>query len=223
MFKTIREERLNRLKVRKFFNEKYNIELVEFLKNNVHDKVEIIKTVDFINNIEFIHPGLNSLEYIVHPLRIATIIYQLNNNIDIDTLNIALLHNIFEVSEITDKDFLLRYDSKIMSSLKVLKVNRLLEKDSQYKKDYYKDIYKDKRTAIVKAIDKFDNLFLLCLNNNEEIRTWYLDEVEEFIYPIVEKYIPTLFEYYKELVEDCRKFGFLDSEKSMKLYSENYS
>jgi (p)ppGpp synthase/HD superfamily hydrolase len=224
MFKDIKQERETRLIVRKYFDEKYNIELAEFLKNSVKNKKEIVKTIDFINNITFTHPGLNSLEYIVHPLRIAKIIYQLENKVDIETLTIALLHNIFEVSEITDEDFLLSYNNDMMSALKTLKVNRLLENNLEYKKEYYKAITSySKGVAIVKAIDKFDNLFLLCLNANNEIRESYLQEVERFIYPIVEKYIPTLLAYYKELVKDCREVGFLDKHQSIKIYNEDYS
>lgn len=224
MFKSIKQERETRLIVRKHFDEKYNIELAEFLKNSVKNKKEIIKTIDFINNITFTHAGLNSLEYIVHPLRVAKIIYQLDNKVDIDTLTIALLHNIFEVSEITDEDFLLSYNNDMMSALKRLKVNRLLENDLKYKKEYYKVIVShSKGVAIVKAIDKFDNLFLLCLNANNEIRESYLQEVENFIYPIVEKYMPTLLEYYKELVKDCREIGFLNKHKSIKVYNQDYS
>ncbi|MFA6192478.1 MAG: pseudaminic acid cytidylyltransferase [Sulfurimonas sp.] len=221
---SIKEERLNRLRVRKFFNEKYNIELAEFLKDSVENKEEVIKTIDFINEIEFIHPGLNSLEYIVHPLRVAKIIYQINHDVAIDTLVIALLHNIFEVSEVTEKDFLLLYNYNVLNALKALKVNRMLEKNLEYKEEYYRNIMsKDKGVAIVKAIDKLDNLFLLCLNPSDEIRESYLKEIEAFIYPIVEKYIPTLLEYYKNLVKDCREIGFLDKDKSMKLYNEDYS
>lgn len=224
MFKSIKEERLDRLIVRKFFNEKYDIELAEFLKNNVNNKEEITKTIDFINRIKFTHPGLNSLEYIVHPLRIAKIIYQIDHEVDIDTLTIALLHNIFEVSEIADEDFLLIYNNNIMDVIKALRVDRLREHDLEYKKEYYNNLMSyQKGVAIVKAIDKLDNLFLLCLNPNDKIRKSYLQEIENFIYPIVEKHIPTLFEYYKELVRDCKETGFLDKQKSIKLYNEDYS
>lgn len=223
ILKSIKEERLDRLKVRKFFNEKYNLELANFLKDNVKKKEEIVTTINFINKIEFTHPGLNSLEYIVHPLRVAKIIYQINPNIDIDTLVIALLHNIFEVSEIKEKDFLLLYSQYTLSVLHTLKVNRYLESSLEYKKEYYAVLSKDKSASMVKVIDKLDNLFLLCLNSNADVREDYLKEIENFIYPIIEKYLPTLSKYYVRLVKDCRDIGFLDKGKSMKIYNEDYS
>lgn len=223
MLKSIKKERLARLIVRKEFNEKYNIELVEFLTNSVENKKEIIKTIDFINNTTFTHVGLNSLEYIVHPLRMTKMIYEFENSVNIDTLNIALLHNIFEVSNITESDFLLSYSKELMDSLKKLKVNRLLENDLEYKKKYYKNIFCSREVSIVKAIDKLDNLFLLCLNPNDKIRENYLLEIENFIYPIVEKYMPTLLIYYKELVKNCREIGFLDKHTSIKIYNKDYS
>lgn len=224
MFKSIKEERLQRLIARKKFNEKYNNELIEFLKNNIKQKEKIIKAINFIDKIKFTHLGLKSSEYVIHPLRVAAMIYQIDNDIDIDTLIIALLHNIFEVSEVTEKDFLLTFDNNLMDALKILKVNRSLENNLTYKKEYYNNIVSySKSVAIVKAMDKFDNLFLLCLNSNDETRTSYLNEIENFIYPIVGKYIPTLFEYYKDLVENCKEIGFLDKNKSIILYDEDYS
>lgn len=224
--KSIKEERLNRLIVRKYFNPKYNDDLIEFLKNNVNDinKPNVLKTIEYIKNTNFTHPGLNSLEYIVHPLRITAIISQIDHDIDIDVLNIALLHNIFEVSEVTEKEFSLLYSSNVLNALKVLKVDRSLENDISYKKKYYDDIISlSSWVSIVKAIDKFDNLFLLCLNPSHIIRTSYLNEIENFILPMVKNYIPNLLEYYQELLADCKIIGFLDKEKSLKLYGKDYS
>jgi len=223
MFKSIKEERLERLKIRKFFNQKYNIELIKFLKEEVKHKDEIVKTINFINKVNFVHPSLNSSEYKTHPLRVAKIVYQINKDVDFNILNVALLHNIFEISEVTEEELLKKYNDDVLGSLKRLKINRLLENNIQYKEEYYYGISKDRLAAIIKTIDKFDNLFLLCLNNNDKIRTLYLDEVERFVYPLVEEYIPSLFGYYKELVKNCHQIGFLDKERSIKLYNEDYS
>ncbi|ADN08190.1 hypothetical protein [Sulfurimonas autotrophica] len=128
MIRNIQEERLKRLIVRKHFNKKYNDELIDFLQNNVENKRKIVKTIDYINQITFTHPGLNSLEYIVHPLRVAVILYQIDNNIDVDILITALLHNIFEVSKITEKDFLFHYEIDLMNALKILAIDRSNER-----------------------------------------------------------------------------------------------
>lgn len=224
MLKSIKEERLQRLMVRKFFDKKYNMELAQFLQNNVKYKNKILETIDFMNKIEFTHPGLESSEYIVHPLRVSAMIYQINNDIDIDTLIIALLHNILEVSKVTERDVLQIYSNNILEALKVLKVNRALEDNLEYKQKYYNNIMNlNDGVAIVKAIDKLDNLFLLCLNPSAEIRASYLNEIECFIYPIVKKHIPSLLKYYTELVKDCREIGFLTKDKSIKLFNKNYS
>jgi len=224
MIKSIKEERLSRLLIRKNFNKKYNDELIKFLQNNIQNNENIMKTIAFINQLTFTHPGLSSVEYIVHPLRIAVILYKIDNNIDVNTLIIALLHNIFEVSKITEKDLLLHYDNNLICALKLLKVNRAMQNNLDYKKEYYNNIFAhSKGLSMVKTIDKFDNLFLLCLNSNDKVRTLYLNEIETFIYPIVKKHIPILFDYYKNLVTDCKKIGFLDQKKSIKLYNEDYS
>lgn len=223
MFNTIYEERLKRLTVRKYFHTKYNDELINFLEQKTKNK-EIIQTLRYISKINFTHVGLNSQEYIVHPLRLAVILYQINNETDTNTLIVALLHNILEVSEISEKDFLLIYNEDILHSLQLLKVNRVLENNLDYKKKYYDNIITySKELATIKAIDKFDNLFLLCLNSNKQIREAYLDEIEKFIYPIVKESIPILFEYFKDLVDNCRELGFLDRNKSIQIYNKDYS
>jgi len=224
MLKNIKDERLDRLIIRKDFNYQYNIELIEFLKKNINEQQDLIKTLNFIDRLDFIHPGLNSNEYMIHPLRLAVILYKIDNNVNINTIIIALLHNIFEVTKIKEEEFLLLYDRELMDALKILTVNRQIEHDIVYKEEYYSKIFNhSKELAIVKAIDKFDNLFLLCLNPNKKIREKYLIDIEKFIYPIIKKYIPSVFIYYKNLVQDCKETGFLDKNKSLKIYNKNYS
>ena len=58
------------------------------------------------------------------------------------TLIMSLIHNIFEVSNIKEKDFLLKYNHEIMNSLKTLTVNRSLQNDNEYKNKYYEENYR---------------------------------------------------------------------------------
>lgn len=224
--KSIHEERLNRLIIRKYFDSKYNDELIEFLNKHVDRKNNhrANKTINYIKNIDFSHPGLTSAEYINHPLRVTAIISQIDQNINADILDIALLHNILEVSTISEEELALSFNQTIIKALKALKIDRSLETDIHYKNKYYNDINSlSCGVSIVKAIDKFDNLFLLCLNSNDTIRDSYITEIEAFILPIVKNHIPSLFEYFYNLVQNCKILGHLTKEKSLELYGHDYS
>jgi hypothetical protein len=61
---------------------------------------------------------------------------------------------------------------------------------------------------VVKILDKLDNLFIIGLNPNEKIRIKYIDEIKEFILPMVKKDIPDIYLYFKKLVQDSYNKGY---------------
>ena len=69
-----------------------------------------------------------------------------------------------------------------------------------YKKYYIRLNSSHKNAKIIKCLDKFDNLFSLFKNPKKEIKQMYLQEINLFILPLVEKFLPNISNYYKKLI-----------------------
>ena len=62
-----------------------------------------------------------------------------------------------------------------------------MQNNLDYLKIYYSQILKNKYCFLIKAIDKYDNLFDLKKNNNTDIKRNYIKEVETFLKPHLPK------------------------------------
>lgn len=175
---------------------KFNSRLSFFTnKNQVNECKKILK---------FIRQGKNKNEDLkknYHILRVAY--YSLDfikskNNLNICKL--ALVHNIFE-NDTDIKEIKKIIDGKTLKLAKTLKVNRKKQWDKNYIKNYYKKLnLSHKNAKIVKSLDKFDNLFNLFKNPKREIKVMYLREITQFVLPLVKKFLPNIFNYYKTLI-----------------------
>jgi hypothetical protein len=66
---------------------------------------------------------------------------------------------------------------------------------------------------VVKIIDKLDNLFILGLNPDEEVRKRYLNEISNYILPLVKQFLPQLANYFENLVLFNQANGMIDKKK----------
>ena len=82
-------------------------------------------------------------------------------------------------------------------------MNRSKENDPDYIKQYYYKLQKtDKYTQMLKVFDKLDNIYSLCLNPDDEIRSKYLQEIRDYIVPIINQHANILSGYFNV----CRFF-----------------
>ena len=89
-------------------------------------------------------------------------------------------------------------------------VDRILQWDKSYKRDYYERIRSASiECRVVKIIDKLDNLFLIGINPDEEVRDKYLLEIEQYILPMAKIDLPDVFTYLKDLIAESRHLGFI--------------
>ena len=59
----------------------------------------------------------------------------------------------------------------------------------------------------VKVLDKLDNLFMLGLNPNDEVRDRYLEEIKEYIVPLAKKMDDDLAVYIEKLIVYNKNVG----------------
>lgn len=177
------------------------------LKSFGNSNKEILnETYNFAKNVDAKHQGLSKTAYFSHPLRVASYASFLTGFKSPSFPILGLIHNIFEISDIDYESIKKKFGSSIAEQIRVLTVDRKKDWDSSYKKKYYETIYSQTVSCrIIKILDKFDNLFILNLNPNEEIKKKYLLEVEKYIIPMAKKDLTSLYKKLKEIVDFQKK------------------
>lgn len=158
--------------------------------------------LDFSFELEYDHAGLTKGAYLAHPIRVATILSDVLEPVKHEDVVIALLHNVYEVGN-TSKDLMVKkFGSIIEGSIANLTVNRKIQWDQQYKAQYYQKLRDGYAGACrVKVFDKLDNIFLINLNPDEEIRKKYLDEIVEYVIPMAADFAPKVQPIFEKAVE----------------------
>lgn len=175
---------------------------------------KIFFALDFGIELEYNHAGLTKEAYIAHPIRVATILSDVLGPVKHEDIIIALLHNVYEVGN-TSKDVLLeKFGPIIESSIANLTVNRKIQWDQQYKDQYYQKLRDGYAGACrVKVVDKLDNIFLINLNSDEEIRKKYLDEIVKYVIPMAADFVPKVQPIFEKAVEWAISGGFRPVKK----------
>lgn len=154
---------------------------------------EIQRVRLFAQSLNYKHMGLSPEEYFLHPIRVASLVGQLVPAHKVLLVQIALVHNIFEVSDISDKEVVRVFGIGIYKILKTLQIDRAKQSNDKYLKAYYSRISQlPKNAAAVKVIDKFDNLLTLRRTANVEQAQQYLAEIKNYIFPLCVQAVPSL-------------------------------
>jgi len=202
-YQTEREKRLSDGK-----NHKYTIlELIDDINKldvNFIEK-DLIVFIREISKLEYYHAGLNRQQYLRHPIRVARILMSYSNNVSINEIKLALSHNIIEVTQNSSSELIDILGLELYELIKMLTVDRNHQWDSVYKNCYYNNIAKNESTAVVKIIDKFDNIFLLSDNPDISIKNKYIEEIENHIFPLINKFMPGILTFFKKNIKIIKK------------------
>ena len=189
----------------------------EYLWNKVlklvesnEDKTKLLKAYDFAKKIDYKHDGMISDIYFAHPKRVASYSFLHTQQSNIDVAIIGLIHNIFELTDYSEQFIENLFGKKIKDQIINLTVDRNLQYGIEYKKSYYSRIVRGPlESRIVKIFDKVDNLFILSLNPDDYVREKYLQEIEDYILPMVKNDLPLFYDYILCQVKFNHKIGYL--------------
>lgn len=178
------------------------------------DKSKIELVYNFAKSLHYKRQSVDNEIYFCHPLRVATMASLSSPTMKSDLAKLGLLHNVLEVTNLTKDILKALFGDSITKQIINLTVNRKREWNADYKKSYYDKLKAGPKTSmIIKIFDKLDNLFIIGLNSNNEIRNKYLDEVQTFILPMTKKIVPSLFSYMNNLLEDSYLKGYYGNGK----------
>ncbi len=165
----------------------------------------------YAKGIKYKHAGLTSDIYFSHPLRVAALAVLVSGTQEADIGILAILHNVLEVSDVSADTLAEIFGMEIASQVTALTVDRAVQWHPPYKTEYYRKLMDGPHASrVVKIVDKLDNLFLLGLNPDEEVKEKYLAEINRFVLPMTQLALPYLETYLQELIIDCQKTGLLE-------------
>jgi (p)ppGpp synthase/HD superfamily hydrolase len=168
----------------------------------------LLKAFEFAKKIEYSHVGLSSEVYIAHPIRVASLALLFFKRNCIEAGIIGLLHNVFELSNINFQEISNLFGESIAIQIENLTVKRKLQWNPNYKKAYYDTINNGPiYTRVIKILDKLDNIFLLELNPDTDLKNKYLIEIETYILPMAKKDMPVIFSYLKSIIEEYKRIN----------------
>ena len=176
----------------------------------------ITEALDFASRIEYQHGAVPSHVYLKHPLRVATMLAQELEFFDPETIIIALLHNVLEVSSLSESQISDVAGSDVLRAIKALTVDRGRQDDPEYKDGYYAQIEQTSLScARVKIADKLDNIYMLCFNPSEAVRNCYLDEIDRWVVPMAGRIMPDIGVRMAAVSAVMRETGYLDKVKEL--------
>ena len=142
MFKDINQERKIRLASR--INKGHG-EVDKFVTwlNNFPDPAVVkigIDAIDKVLKLKFSHNILNTSTYLAHVVRVAKMSIEFCPEVAYKSITPALIHNILETTNLTEKQFLKMYDKFTFSTVKILTINREKQHLQTYLENYYSNI-----------------------------------------------------------------------------------
>ena len=138
-----------------------SLKLIECRKEE-EEKIE--KSLQFALNQDYGDAPMSN-NYICHPLRVADLCTDWMiryNDVNTDLIVAAIIHNVIEKNILNFEQIQDSYGTWVAETIKFITVNREAEKQAGWANNYYVELYKlDKYGQILKAFDKFDNIYSL--------------------------------------------------------------
>lgn len=179
--------------------------------------VHILKAWEFATAIDYEHGNIPARIYLNHPLRVAAMVAREVPGVTEDTLVVALLHNILEVSKVSIGEIRDLFGEPTALAIKALTIDRS-RRDRNYLNEYYSRIEATPAgCATVKVADKLDNIYMICFNPSQDTRVSYLDEIDEWVIPLASRTVPQLATRLEEASIVMRELGFLNKDADLEI------
>ena len=168
---------------------------------------QVLGKLNYVSTIDYVHPGLNSLAYLDHPLRVASMamFLPLEKTVLLKSSILALAHNALETSTIGKSELQKNLGNEIADAVSLLTVDRNNQYDSFYKDKYYEKISESSEfIRVVKVLDKLDNIFTLGMNSSKFAKDFYIFEIDKYVLPLCNN-LPDIL--YDKLYSATRKIS----------------
>lgn len=159
------------------------------------------------------HPSMRA--YFSHPLRVARISFQLLDHASAEIVAMGLLHNVFEVSGLSEGDLLeAGFSERLAIGIRLTTIDRERQYDESYLAKFYERIQEfGDDLALIKCVDKLDNLLAFELFERTPQIERYMDLCEQFVVPIAGGLSAEFGDYVQETINYMRAVGCNDQLK----------
>ncbi len=124
------------------------------------------------------------IPYITHPLMMACHAHAMGIKSD-HVLATILLHDVCEDCGVKPED--LPFSAKVIKSVALLTKPEGYSGTEEEKRAYYDAIATDSTASLVKALDRCNNVSLMALAFSTEKMIEYVEETQEYVYPLLER------------------------------------
>ncbi|RED44291.1 hypothetical protein [Aestuariispira insulae] len=154
------------------------------------------------------HPSM--IAYLSHPLRVACCVAQMMSKPCAETIEIALMHNLFEITSLTKID--LRdagYSKRIQTAIGLLTIDRRYEEDPEYLAGFYSAIEGwGPALSLVRCCDKLDNLFGAQIIEDPSVKSSYVALAKQFVAPMAYRLSKPFGDYFTAVAEFQETAGY---------------
>jgi len=171
---------------------------------------QVRATIAFAKSLESVDPHHPTLRvYFSHPLRVATLALRLTSPPDLEIVKTALLHNVFEVSGLEENDLVgAGYSERLARGIRLLTIDRHRQYDPEYLAEFYNQIESfGADLALIKCVDKLDNLLAFELFERTPQIEVYLEMCDRFVAPMAQRLSEELGDYVSESISYARTSG----------------
>lgn len=156
---------------------------------------------DFGAKLEYSERGEAAGGYFMHPVRVAFLLAAFGGAEEHRDFVCALLHNVFETAPASSGQVAAVADDGIVAKIRALTIDRSRQSDPEYLEAYYAGIVRADAGAI-KVVDKMDNLFLLHVAPDRDVRRRYIAEIRRHVVPLCAHALPAATGYLSDLIVD---------------------
>ena len=177
---------------------------------------EVDRALAFAKSLESTDPNHPSMRaYFSHPLRVARIALQLLEQASAGIVSLGLVHNVFEVSGLTEGDLLeAGFSERLAIGIRLTTIDRQQQYDEAYLTKFYGRIaeFGDDLT-LIKCVDKLDNLLAFQLFERTLEIERYMNLCEQFVVPLAGELSAPFGDYVQETIDYMRAVGCDDQLK----------
>jgi (p)ppGpp synthase/HD superfamily hydrolase len=145
--------------------------------------------------------------YLKHALRVALIALRWDPEPDAETVALAVLHNVHEVTGF-DRAGLLSagFSERVAAGVKALTIDRARSEEDAYLRVFYSELERAGRhVAVVRCADKIDNILGYDASGRDAARVRYVDLTERFVLPIAGRTSAPLGRFLAAAIAEARR------------------
>lgn len=153
--------------------------------------------------------GTDGPSYLKHAFRVALMTLRWDEAPSADTLALAVLHNVHEISGPDEVALAAAgFSARVISGVRVLTIDRPRDEDETYLCAFYAAVEAaGAHVALVRCADKIDNLLGYDISGGGPRRVRYVDLTERFVLPIARRLSEPLGRFLAAVIAHARSGG----------------